>query len=195
MLGVGPLRRADRGLYRLIHGHLRARSVDPVMIAATQVGTKSAIWLAISGILVLLGGNRARRTALATVASTLTAQAVVHGGLQPLFRRRRPFRRSTLKSALLVKPPSQHSWPSGHAASSVAAATTLGASYPQFAAPLLLVALAISYSRVYVGVHYPFDVAAGTALGMAVGVAWAAAAEGVTAVPPTTDTRTGRPSQ
>jgi undecaprenyl-diphosphatase len=169
------LRDADREGFRLIHGRLRARRLDPVMIAATDAGTKSAAWLALSAVLAVFGGKKGRKTAAVTVAATLTAQAVVNVGMKPLVRRRRPFRRSRLRATPLVKPPREHSWPSGHAASSAAAVTTLIASYPSQAIPLALVGLAISYSRIYVGVHYPFDVAAGTAVGAAVGTAWVSA--------------------
>jgi len=41
---------------------------------------------------------------------------------------------------------------------------------PRLSVPLLVLAAAVAWSRVYVGVHFPFDVVAGAALGVAIGV-------------------------
>jgi undecaprenyl-diphosphatase len=57
------------------------------------------------------------------------------------------------------------SFPSGHAATSFACALVLAAFAPRLRVPLLLLAAAISYSRLYNGVHYPLDVVAGAAVG------------------------------
>jgi membrane-associated phospholipid phosphatase len=62
------------------------------------------------------------------------------------------------------------SFPSGHAASAFAGATLLAGLAPRFAAPLFALAVAMAWSRVYVGVHYPLDVLAGAILGAAVGL-------------------------
>ena len=62
------------------------------------------------------------------------------------------------------------SFPSGHAAMSFAGATFLALAAPRLAPALFVLAAAVAYSRVYVGVHYPLDVVAGAALGAAVGV-------------------------
>jgi membrane-associated phospholipid phosphatase len=55
------------------------------------------------------------------------------------------------------------SYPSGHAATSFAAAGALGRSVPLYAA-----AGAMALTRPYLGVHYPSDVIAGALLGWAV---------------------------
>lgn len=65
----------------------------------------------------------------------------------------------------LVPTVSSLSYPSAHAATSVAAARALGAS-----PPLVVLATAMCLSRPYAGVHYPSDVLAGAALGGAVEV-------------------------
>jgi undecaprenyl-diphosphatase len=67
----------------------------------------------------------------------------------------------------LVPAPKDHSFPSGHAATSFAAATVLTAFAPRLAPAWFVLALAIGFSRVYVGVHYPLDIVGGAALGVA----------------------------
>ena len=63
------------------------------------------------------------------------------------------------------------SFPSGHAATSVAGAIILTYLIGRGGVWLGLLAAAVAFSRVYVGVHYPGDVLAGAVLGAAVGLA------------------------
>jgi undecaprenyl-diphosphatase len=67
----------------------------------------------------------------------------------------------------LVALPHSSSFPSGHATMSFACATVLSALAPKAAPAFVALAAAIAYSRLYVGVHWPLDVAAGAALGVA----------------------------
>jgi undecaprenyl-diphosphatase len=71
----------------------------------------------------------------------------------------------------LVPVPHDHSFPSGHAATSFAAATMLSFAFPRLAPALYVLAAAVAFSRVYVGVHYPLDVIGGAALGVLVAIA------------------------
>jgi undecaprenyl-diphosphatase len=64
---------------------------------------------------------------------------------------------------------SSFSFPSGHAANITASMLFLGLVYRRALAPLLAVAAVVSFSRIYVGVHWPSDVCAGMALGAAIG--------------------------
>jgi undecaprenyl-diphosphatase len=70
-----------------------------------------------------------------------------------------------------VPVPHDGSFPSGHAATSFAAATVLSFAFPRLAPALFLLAAAVGFSRVYVGVHYPLDVLGGAVLGVLVATA------------------------
>jgi undecaprenyl-diphosphatase len=69
----------------------------------------------------------------------------------------------------LMATPTGLSFPSSHSTSSFAAARAYGRLLP--AAPLYATAIAMALSRLYLGVHYPSDIAAGAALGTVLGSA------------------------
>jgi undecaprenyl-diphosphatase len=71
----------------------------------------------------------------------------------------------------LVRLPDNPSFPSGHAATSFAAAALLSWLTPLPKALLFVLAGLIAFSRVYVGVHYPLDAVGGALLGLAVATA------------------------
>jgi undecaprenyl-diphosphatase len=109
------------------------------------------------------------RAALAAgLAVTTTALLVT--ALKELFDRARPPVADPSLDPIGIVPASA-SFPSGHAATAFAAAVAVAMVYPRLARPLLVLAGVVAVSRIYLGVHYVLDVAAGTLLGIAIGIA------------------------
>ena len=100
------------------------------------------------------------------------ADMVASGILKPLVQRIRPcFALDHVR--LLVSQPRSYSFASSHAANAAAVATVIWIFFHRgvlveklFTIIMILYALAISWSRVYVGVHYPGDVIAGMMIGV-----------------------------
>ncbi len=108
------------------------------------------------------------KTTLLTAACVWTADLLATA-TKALAGRARPFETVPEADPLLAGTVG-NSFPSGHAATSFAGFVLL-ALLVRRARPLLFVlAVLVSFSRVYVGVHYPLDVLAGAALGAAVAV-------------------------
>jgi undecaprenyl-diphosphatase len=110
----------------------------------------------------------------------LTAAAVVLAdtaalALKRVFERPRPYVPFPDPEPL-VGTGLDYAFPSGHAATSFAGATVLSRAAPRLAPVFFLLAAAVAWSRVYVGVHYPSDVLAGAVLGVLVGGALVAVA-------------------
>jgi membrane-associated phospholipid phosphatase len=85
--------------------------------------------------------------------------------IKKLVRRPRPF--ITDIRLVPVYRPGDYSFPSGHTSSSFGTMTAFSRAYPKWyvIGPSFLWAASVGYSRMYLGVHYPTDVAAGAVLG------------------------------
>lgn len=155
----------DRDAFLWVYDH-QAGWLDPVFIALSAIGYGGLVWIALAALLAL----RTRRSVLGCTA--LTALCVWTAdlaalGLKGLTDRERPFD-ALERVEPLFGGTVGGSLPSGHAATSFAGAVVLTYLFPRGAPAFFLLAVAIAFSRVYVGVHFPSDVLAGAALGAAV---------------------------
>lgn len=118
---------------------------------------------------VLLAGiirndNDMKQNAL-YIASSSATTFLLNTLIKRLVKRQRPFITNIHLTA--VYQPSSYSFPSGHTSSAFSSAVALSRAYPKWyvIAPSLLWSSAVGYSRMYLGVHNPSDVAAGAILG------------------------------
>jgi membrane-associated phospholipid phosphatase len=166
---MGGLRAVDAALLlamnRLPHGATSDRLVGLVSDLGRGIG-----WGAVCVALASRGGRRGRTAAVGTLVAMLSANYVAQGPMKRYFGRRRPFH-DVHDHIVVGKRTLDLSFPSGHTASSFAAATSLGLAYPVYAPLLLLAAASVGFSRVYLGHHYPSDIAGGAAVGIAFGTA------------------------
>jgi undecaprenyl-diphosphatase len=161
----------DRRLYQMINGLPHTTTSDRYVSVLSDLG-EGLGWVAGGVALAILGGSKGRRAGMATAVSSLAATYVVQTRIKPMFRRVRPF---VDREALVVgaRPP-DHSFPSGHTASSFAGATALAFYYPKSAPLVYGLAAAVGASRVHLGVHFPSDAAVGGVIGIGIGTfgAW-----------------------
>lgn len=148
-----------------IQDHLRCAALDGPMRFVTSLGNAGALWIVMTVILLLF--RRTRRWGVACALALALGFLVTNVALKNIIHRIRPY---DVIDALkvLVPPEKDFSFPSGHATSSLAAAWALMRVAPRrYGVPALVVAILISLSRLYVGVHYPTDVLCGAAIGIA----------------------------
>jgi undecaprenyl-diphosphatase len=131
------------------------------------VGRLGLVWIVLACLLALLW-KRYGLVVLTVLAVAVSDWTSI--GLKAIFDVERPSMRYSAPEPL-VRAPLDGSFPSGHAATSFAAATVLSLARPRWAPAFYLLAVAIGFSRVYVGVHYPLDIVGGAALGVLVATA------------------------
>jgi undecaprenyl-diphosphatase len=161
----------DRRLFSAINGLPHTTTSDRYVSVISDLG-EGLGWVAGGIALAILGGSKGRRAGAATAVASLGATYVVQRRVKPLFRRVRPFVNREAH-VVGIRPP-DHSFPSGHSASSFAAATALAFFYPKAAPLLYTLATGVAVSRVHLGVHFPSDTAVGGAVGIGIGTlsAW-----------------------
>ena len=167
-LAAGPLARAvaraDLKGFRFMRGTLHQPEIAERVAAFSRLGEHAACWLALGGAGYALDAARRDRWARATGSVLVTYLA--NTALKAVLQRKRP---AIDGLPALIATPTKLSFPSAHSSSSFAAARAYSALLP--AAGLYAVAVPMACSRVYLGVHYPSDIAVGALLGTVIGSA------------------------
>ena len=103
---------------------------------------------------------------LLSLEPAIVACGIGHLIMRPLLRRPRPFI-AIPKHEAIVWTPKNFSMPSTHAAISIAFFASLWLFEHPFASSIGIWAIIVVVSRLYLGVHYPSDLAVGSLLGLA----------------------------
>lgn len=153
----------DGQLLLLIQNHLRSEALTPIVVFITNLGNAGMIWIILS--VILLFPRKTRRAGLLSLLALLGSLCVTNLVLKNYVARVRPYE---VVQGLQCLIPAQRDWsfPSGHASASFASAVSVYKSSPRWlGVPVMILAFAISLSRLYVGVHYPSDVLVGMVIG------------------------------
>lgn len=159
----------DQSLFHLINGQWTHWSLDALM----PLFHWGPAWFVLLGLPAAYAAWRypgpTRRVLIVAGLLLLFVDLTNTRLLKPLLLRLRPCH--ALEGVrLLVQCGGEYGLPSGHAANTAALATALGARWRRALPWLALLVAVVGYSRVYVGVHYPLDVAAGWLWGTAAGL-------------------------
>ena len=142
---------------------LRTPISDKIMSFITQCGNYGLIWIILA--IFFLCTKKYRMDGVAVTISLLLCLLVGNLLLKNSICRLRPFQINT-DFQIIIPPPSGFSFPSGHTGASFAAAFVLfKTACRKISIPALILALLISFSRLYLYVHFPTDVLAGAILG------------------------------
>jgi undecaprenyl-diphosphatase len=123
----------------------------------SKVGTQGLVWFVLALVVAVL---RRSPWPFALIALGVLAADALAGLAKMLVGEKRPN-----DTGALITIPHSHSFPSGHTATAFAGATMLSFFAPRGAPAFYVLAAAIAYSRLYVGVHYPLDVVGGAIIG------------------------------
>lgn len=153
----------DAQWFYFVNQSLHNAFFNVVMPIITYTGENGLIWLCLAVFLYVSGPQR-RRTSFLMLLALLFSFVLGEEILKHIIQRPRPF--LSLEGVnLLVTSPGSFSFPSGHTASAFASSLVIARKIPRLAWPLILLAVLMAFSRVYVGVHYPLDILGGALLG------------------------------
>lgn len=141
--------------------------MDTIALALSGAGTFGIIWFFLAGLLFFREKKRHHRFFLPIGLAGVFSSSIVNLILKPLIARPRPD--LTMGAIIVGNGSFDYSFPSGHATMSFAAAVVLSRTEPKWRRAFYLLAVLVSFSRIYLGKHYPLDVAVGALLGWGIG--------------------------
>ena len=166
------IEQADVWLFRLLNHNLVNPAADDLMVFLTSGRLSGHIFVLAALFMVIRKGKTGFLVILLALLAVGLSDFTASGILKPLVQRIRPcFALDHVR--LLISQPQSYSFASSHAANSAAVAVITWIFFHQgvlveklFTGLMIFYALSVSFSRVYVGVHYPGDVFAGMVIGI-----------------------------
>lgn len=141
--------------------------LNPIMVFITYLGDYGLIWIIIA--VVLIAQPKYRKCGITMLLALLCGLIIGNVFLKNLIGRARPCWIDSSVS-LLVKNPTDYSFPSGHTLASFEGATVIFLYNKRAGVLAYILASLIAFSRLYLFLHYPSDVFAGIILGISIAV-------------------------
>lgn len=160
---VGFINELDLSILDSIQDIFQSSFLDKAMPVITALGNGGVIWIVISLMLIIT--KKYRKAGIIALMALLITTLLGEVIIKNLIQRARPFMDNESIKLLILKPTS-FSFPSGHTGSSFAAASALAANIKGYGKYFLILAALIAFSRLYLYVHFPSDIAGGIILGV-----------------------------
>ncbi len=162
----------DRRIMQFLYSRLRNPVFDILMPFLSRIADRGTLHFVAGGLMLAFGGPVFKRAALVMLASAGAAGFLTEMPIKFIWKRKRPFMvmetiKPTIPHKRLYHRPS---FPSGHSAGFFGAAAGLSVCFPQWSSLFMIGAALGAFSRIYNGVHFPSDVAAGSLIGVAFGL-------------------------
>lgn len=164
----------DYSILNYINEHFHNTFFDGFFSIITHLADAGWFWIALAALLLCF--KKTRKTGCVMGAALLMGVIFGNGILKPLIHRVRPYDNAAwspavTRATLLISPPSDYSFPSGHTLASFEGAFGIFLCNKKWGAPALVLAVLIAFSRLYFYIHYPTDVIGGMILGIGFAVA------------------------
>ena len=160
-----PVDALDANLFLFINHLPHTRLLNTIFYSLTVAFNGAAFWY-LSLLIAALRNRRKIPEIIREVAIPLTiTTALVEYPIKAFFRRKRPFIK-IIQAIVIGKKPGTWSFPSGHSAGAFAGAWLLNRNFPRRWGLRYFLASMVAFSRIYLGDHYPGDVATGSLMGL-----------------------------
>lgn len=137
--------------------------LDKIMIVLSTIGDAGLFWICVAILLICM--KKYRKCGLQVAVAMLLTFIVGNLILKNMIHRDRPCWIDP-SITLLVKSPSDFSFPSGHSMNGFTASVSILLCDKKLGIPAVILAAAIAFSRLYNFVHFPTDVIAGIVIGI-----------------------------
>lgn len=150
----------DGKILLMIQQYLRQDWLTPAMRWLTHLADKGWLWIALAVFLLFF--KKTRKAGVLGLCALAVGFLITNVALKNLVARPRPWL-TVSGLTILIRKPTDYSFPSGHTCASFAAALSFYKMLPNknWGIAAIVLATLIAFSRLYLGVHYPTDVIGG----------------------------------